>query len=385
MNILFFISVYHDGTGGHFQSLNHISRKLAENNHVNIITIGPGHNSVIASNPHFYKHISFNGYTFFNLKKELYSAIKELSPDVYHCFDRGSYNVLRLFVSTKKHKVFINKCGGPNRLDFAIIYNIIVFSQENYNWFLNNSHFKDSAIYLIPNRVSQVLINHKDQPLKKDYNKFTFLRICRIGSTHKKSIVDSLALIEHLNSKYPQKVKLVIIGGVEDNDLYKNIRKHSELLKGAVELYTHDSFTKEASKFIYLADAVIGTGRSLMEAASLKKPVLSINANEDIPVLITKENFSEAFSTNFSARNVFFDTTRNIESIYRLVSDNQFYERNSHFILEMFERHFNIQQAVGLYVNAYRNGKFGKRKLLYDHKKILKSCWAFYKYSSKIK
>ncbi|MDZ7775665.1 MAG: hypothetical protein U5L09_08755 [Bacteroidales bacterium] len=135
MKILFFISLYSHGRGGHVYSLNHISQKIAEVHDVKIISIGPGQKDIIQTNPYFIRHIEFNGLNISDLRKILQNERRIFQPDIYHFFDEGSYNIIRTIISSKKNKMVLNHCGGPNPNFFPHIHNLILFSSENLSWF----------------------------------------------------------------------------------------------------------------------------------------------------------------------------------------------------------------------------------------------------------
>src|SRR5690606_36599822 len=145
--------------------------------------------------------------------------------------------------------------------------------------------------------------------------------ICRIGNSYKKSIKDSIRLIDVL-SKHHLNAKLYVIGKVQDDNVYHELLKISA--RKAVEFIIEDQYTAEASKLVYLADAVIATGRGIMEASSLYLPILTPAINSDIPVLINAVNFDVFFKTNFSERNVMPEQggLNNLESIKELILDD---------------------------------------------------------------
>lgn len=381
MKILYFISLFGNGRGGHHYSLSYISNKISETNDVKIVSIGiEDKNAIIFNNSNFLKHINFNGLNFLFLRKELQRIFDEFNPEIYHCFDHHSYNLVRLFINTEKHKVIVNKCGGPNpKKKYPFVPNLILFSQENLDWFQNNKKFNDCNISLIPNRVSKIHLDYT--PLKKEDDNFNFVRICRIDRDNKKSIFDSISLIELLHEKGFTHVKLFLIGVIRNNDLYNDINKHHLLSNGSIVILTNFEYTKEASKMLYLADAVLGTGRNLMEATSLSKPVLSFNANSNIPVLLTEENFANAFRTNFSDRNVFKDTNKNSANIEKLITDKSYYEEISLFSNRIFYHFFNLDNATDLYINAYNKSIFGERRILKETHIILRDILKYIKQS----
>jgi hypothetical protein len=169
--------------------------------------------------------------------------------------------------------------------------------------------------------------------------------------------------------------------------VYNELSQGDTFLNGYVSFVTDPGITKEASRMLYLADAVIGTGRSFMEAASLGKPLLTINAADDYPVLINQDNFSDAFKTNFSQRNVFksFNANTNLENIIKMINDYEYYLQLSCFSKNMFENYFTIKKAMKAYVDVYKQSTKGNNRTFSDYKLVIKSYFNFYRSAKKIK
>lgn len=381
MKILFFISVHGHGRGGHFHSLNHISMKIGEEHDVKIISFGPGKSDIIESNPHFLRHINFKGLDFFKLRKIIKQEARIFNPDIFHCFDVGSYNIIRLIIPSNKNILVLNKCGGPNPTHFPYVKNLILFSIENHEWFKKQSKFKSTNVRLIPNRVKSLQLNTDFVPIEKNPEEFVFMRICRIGHMYKKSIQDSINLISKLLEANLINIKFYLIGVVQDPDVFEELKNHELVKSGHMIILTESLFTNEASKMLYLADAVIGTGRGLMEAASLGKPLLAINKNGEIPILLNEMNFNDAFKTNFSERNVFpkLNDDENIKSIAQIIYDKESYLANSFFVTQSFEKYFSLEKAKEEYSVAYKQSKTSKRKLFADLPFILRNIFSFYR------
>lgn len=381
MRILFFISVHGHGSGGHFYSLDHISRKIGEKNEIRIVTVGLGHSRIISQNPYFEAQLFFNGYNVFLLRRKLNEIIGKYKPEIYHFFDNDCYNVIRILCYSRNYKMVLNKCGGPNFKQFPSIKNLIVFSKENYRWFKSKQKFEQSSVYHIPNRVEALKLDPEYHPIPRDNSKFTFIRICRIGFKYKKSIIDSINLIDYLHSIGLTNTKLYIIGVVTDIEVLEEVSNIPLVKDKHVVVLTDVEFTFGASKILYLADAVIGTGRGLMEAASLAKPLLAINARGNIPVLLDSATFDYAFTTNFSERNEFIGQNENVNKnkVQDLILNKEYYEEISGYSKYLFNEYFDISKVIKLYTEVYRNAESGSRYLLYDTILILKSFLRFYR------
>ena len=366
MKILYFISALGHGSGGHFHSLNHISRGMGIENNVKIVSIGPGFSPIISHNPFFDKHIYFKGFDFYSVCKKIKELIKIYQPDILHCFDDRCYNFIRLFCNPSKYKIIVNKCGGPNPKNYPFVNNLILFSQENFDWFEKNKKYAITQKKLIPNRVQALSVDNKFHPIEKREN-FTFVIICRIGESYKKSIEDSINLIEILKKKNIHSL-LYVIGVIEDDIIFEDFKNDKLVENKNVIFLTREEYTIEASKMLYLADAVIGTGRGFMEASSLAKPMLAINSKENVPYLITSDNFMDAFKTNFSERNVFdsVSSVKNIENICEMIKNKNSYNKLSEFSKKIFENYFDINKASKKYINFYKDCRYSSNKIVKD-------------------
>ncbi|WP_209399710.1 hypothetical protein [Pseudozobellia sp. WGM2] len=352
MKVLFIISVLKQGRGGHYHSLNHISREVGSRESVGILSLGTSKSDILINNPYFKGHIHFNGLNIWYLKKELSSVLLELKPDIIHFFDSNAYNICKLFVK-KKFKLVTNLCGGPNPADHPKVENLVLFSKENLMWFESREKYKNTLKMLIPNRSSKITV-HSEADISKDASKFCLVRIARISHFHFNSIKQTVNLVKLLN-KQEFKIRLYLIGTIQDQDA---LVKLFELIEGRTDitLLTDDRYTKEASKMLYLADAVIATGRGIMEGASLGLPVLTPAKNSEIPILINDENFENFFSTNFSERNVASakDLRDNLYNIKRLTEDHAYYDDMYNFSLQLFKNNFDVKEALLKYTEMYK-------------------------------
>jgi hypothetical protein len=126
------------------------------------------------------------------------------------------------------------------------------------------------------------------------------LQIVRIDGSKRRNLLQSFALAGALREA-GQPVKNVIIGAEQDQAM----RAELEALAGPDDLIVTDNrFTRSAARLIPIGQAVIGSGRSLMEAAALRQTVFTPLANSDLPVLVTLDNWRDLFTTNFSDRSV---------------------------------------------------------------------------------
>lgn len=357
MRVLFVIAVLGEGKGGHYHSLNHISREIGKINECSIVSLGPGTSDVLLKNPYFNCKISLNKFNYPLFFKTFNKEVESYNPDVIHFFDMFSYNIMRFSKSLKNRRVAMTKCGGPNPVLYPFIKNLIVFSKENYEWFKKSRKHKNINIYSIPNRVKKIEIRSESKSIEKSSCFFNFVRISRIGETYQKSIQDSINLIVYLKKRGYEKIRLYIIGSLEDDKTLKLLLKQIEGYEDMIQFVTSSDITSEASKMLYLADAIIGTGRGVMEASSLNIPVLTINNQDKYPILIDSSNFEDVFNKNFSERCVIenFNDKENLRKIEKLIEDKNYYQSLSKFSKEKFEKLYDIEKVRDRYSSFYKS------------------------------
>jgi hypothetical protein len=363
MRILFVISVLREGKGGHYHSLKHVSNALDLKHEVAVISIGAKPSYPVSTASAYLDHIYFNGISLIGFRKRIQEILNSFKPQIIHCFDGHPFNIFKLILNSKKYAFVVNQCGGMNPKTFPKIENLVLFSEENRQWFIKHERFDSTNIALIPNRVLKVNLADNKRIIKNE-KIFNFVRISRIAYFHKESILGSIFLVERLHSEYNLKVKLYIIGAVYDSAIFNEIQS---LIAGKdyFELITDDTLTGEASQLLYLADAVIATGRGVMEGASLGIPVLTPAKNSEIPILINRKNFRNFFNTNFSQRNKAskVDLELNIDNIISITKSSMAYEESSLFHKELFKEYFDVLSGIEKYIDVYNIALNDKRRV----------------------
>lgn len=342
-----------DGLGGHYNSLDTISEAMSTCCDIRIVTIGTNPSLLLVKNKNFYRHVFFNTFDYRPVISQIKNIIQDYNPDVLHFFDY-SYMLIFPFIRDENYKVVVTKCGGVN--DRTIVAkNLTLFSEENYDFYRSLNTYRNANLALIPNRAKKLELKGVVNCKEKDDTCFTIVRVCRIGGYYYKSIADTINLIEILSEKVSHPIKFVLIGFIYNQEYYDAIVDRLNASGINYEILTEDIYTTGASKMLYLADAVVVTGRSTMEAASLGLPLLAINSKDDIPVLINESNFRDLFTTNFSERGNIqnYDRSANIEQIEKLIADRQSYDHCSQFSTECFEKYFNVENAVPAYLDFY--------------------------------
>jgi hypothetical protein len=381
MNILFVISCDGKGAGGHYNSLNQVSLEMGKVHRVKIVLLGKGNSPVVEDNPFFEKKIivdhSFSDFK--ALKNSLKNIFQDVDLDVIHCFDTDSLNRVLWSNFSSKTAIVLNKCGGRNPLksNYQHANAIVTFSQENQQWFQNNRYYTPNTIFLIPNRVRKLnLLPEEKRKEKASKDKVTFVRISRLGGAYEMTLRQTYNLLDQLSRKI--QVELFVIGKIQDTDKFNTLKEEGLNQNYTVQFITDERAFK-GSDFLYLADFVIGTGRSFMEATSLGILTLTPAQNTQIPILVTKANVENFLSTNFSERNIAIkgSDVKTKEEIYEVINNSTYKEKAQKDTLELFEEFFGTSKIVQKYNEVY---KFAIKEPLKRRSLIIKNIPYLFKY-----
>lgn len=372
MKVLYFISTLGHGRGGHFYSAKTITKALSSQITPVFINIGLKESPIINSLEPEIKvyNVFFNGYNFLKALKRIFKIIKNEQPNIIHSYDSRAF--IFSFFSGRKYKTpcVITKCGGPNDKRLPYSHDLILFSEENKQFYENNIEFAKTNIYLIPNRVTKInadnnrILKLKEKVVNIDEAK-VFLRIGRIDNHYKNTIKQSINLTKKLNSEGIKSV-LIIIGAIQNRVIYDELKDFSD---ENIYYFTENEYTINSSELINIADYVIGSGRGLMEATSLSKIILTPYLGSQYPLLLTNDNFNDIFNANFSprARIKNFNENENYEAIKEVVLNSQLQKRQAEFSLSLFEKYFNIESKIDDYIEIYKSLAYTKMKLKYSH------------------
>ena len=359
MKILYIISVNGEGIGGHYYSLKSTVNLIQQQNQCLVINIGQTKSPILSSmNVPVHNLIYKKGIlSFLPILKQLKKLITEENPDIFHAFDKQSLFFGMLMSKNFKKPLIVTRCGGSNPILYPNVENLIVFSIENKQFFESKKIAKN--IFFIPHRVfrpeqDSERINKIRAQLRSGSK--IFLRISRISDLHKKSIIQSQNLIKKLNSDNVN-AQLVIIGIIQNNEVYQDILVNSN---ENILIFTGDKYTENASALIDVAEFIIGTGRGFMEASSLKKIMLCPEQNSSIPLLITPENFDQAFSMNFSGRVLIsnYDEDENYRRILDVISDETSQSALKNFSADVSKKYFEIESQREILQNIYKSLRY---------------------------
>lgn len=366
MKIAFIISCFGHGRGGHFYSLTTIAEEIAKHIECFIIVIGSNNSPVINNSfltSYFVKVDNFKSFKEYNKIKKI---ISKENATTLHAFDFDSHFFSRMISKQLKLPLFVTKAGGPNpKRFFPWAPNLFLFSKENLTYFKNQKKYRFSNLFFLPNRASFVKqdLSSISKIRTRLPNSFpVFLRISRLSNKYFESLKQSIKLIDRL-SKDGFNAQLVIVGTIQDQSAYAFIKKNEN---NRIHFFTSDNYTINASKILDVADYVIATGRSIMEASSLKKVLLTPIKGEDIPAVINENNFMQLFDTNFSPRNTLknYSPEDNYNLLVRSLNNHDCYMELKNFSFYIYENYFNIESAVESYIRSYKTPASNKIQIL---------------------
>lgn len=296
MNIIYLAFSSSVGLGGHIRSMRDISNSIKP-------FVSSTKMFVICAKPQA-KYLDGINYLFLKdgYQKNLHTLKKNISKkSILHFFDIESYSYFSLI---NQNNILVTRCGGVNPYFWPKSLSTTTFSKENLH------HFRDIGVknlFYIPNRVKDYDFNQKlIDKIRNKYNisndDYIILRVCRIKEYYHESLLQTLSLGDEISKKIKKQVTVILIGGIEDDKIYESIILKSTNLNIRVISLTETVYTSEARQIISIANTIVGTGRSLMEAAKTNAELYVPNKNNDLPIRLTKENFNKLLSINFSGR-----------------------------------------------------------------------------------
>lgn len=356
---MYFISSVSNGIGGHYYSLKSTVEALETENECVIVQIGPNRSPVLESMHNVYTITHKKEFPIsYKVLKKIKDIISFEKPDVLHAFDIRVLLFVNIFSRAYRIPMITTLCGGPNPVFFPKVDDLILYSMENQRYFKSKKKFSNLKTYLIPNRVIAPIQDPQSiEKIKQrlDPSAKIFLRIARISNLHHKSIKQSINLINRLN-RDGIRVQLIIIGAIQNHQVYQEILS---MCSDNVILLTENEYTIDASRLINVADYVIGTGRSLMEAACCDKILLCPTSNSEIPILIDSDNFLPLFEKNFSERTVLkdLDETLNYSRILKSITDAEYMRGLHENSLRLSKKFFLIMPKVNTFQKIYHGLK----------------------------
>lgn len=353
------VSSDNTGMGGHYRSVLTLCESLKEKGvDVTIFTLGDIFPPPFIQEKVPVVHVKFHG--LLKLYRDFLNAVSTYNPTHLHAYDNKSFFFARLCARKLNRPVFLTKPGGPNRNRFfPFCRDIIVFSRENGDFLAKRRNLAKASFHHIPNRVTfpkQAIdkVRSLQERLEILDSETVVLRICRIGNYYRQSILQTINLgLALKNSGIACRV--IIVGYVQDKSVFEEITTIAANSAVRIDVITDPIYTQRASEIISIADLVVGTGRSLMEAATLGRICFTPILASKTPALVDASNYSQLEATNFSERNevLGFSSEKDTDKVLHLLSEKSTLLEYKEYITKIAEDRFSVDGAVPRYIQIY--------------------------------
>ncbi len=344
------------GKGGHYYSCGIIGKTLSKHYEVEIFSLGKHPSPVLNSMSDVVnvRHIQIDNIRdllFFHKNKKLAASIE--ACDVIHCYDKPSiYQGYKLGRKFNK-PVVLTKCGGPSPsgLYFPYVKDIIVFSREDVDYFSSNSRYADSNIHHIPNRVLPIEADYDrirtiENKLSKDY-KLKILIIARFANKYREALLQTVNFANKLRSQGVS-CATILLGHIQNVNVAEEVEESS----GEDDYIINDKrLCNNAKQIIPIADVVIGSGRSIMEAAQFGKFLMIPAKEREYPILVTQDNIERFAKYNLTGRAINESINDNNEKLMEVFKGNSY----SEFIKNYYKEIFSTDSIIDEYESVYSN------------------------------
>lgn len=318
--VLFVVSTWGEGKGGHFNTLATYINGYKSNYH--LLVVGKKIPSALQCFQSKTTRIDFTWIPKVERNKDV---------EVIHCFDQWAYLYgYRLALKYKAVKLILTKCGGVNAKWFPKATNMWLISKENYDFYKNFKIVKHIDYY--DNRIIDFPLTELSSDLQAIKAKSTVvLRIGRVSEYYKTSFMALIRAAKQLKG-----AKFICIGSVESEAL------REQMINANILVLDDTRYTSNAKQYFSLADVFVGQGRSAMEAISKGIPTFVYNKKNDDLCMVDISNINEVKWANFSERASFdFNTSLSSyleENNYAKVEElKDFVKYNPNRIVEFYK------------------------------------------------
>jgi glycosyltransferase involved in cell wall biosynthesis len=303
--VLFVITSRGKGTGGHHFSLRDLTARLRAEADVHIATVAIRFPPSLADVPDV-TFIPWSPDRLAGVLADLLGLVRRFAPTHLHSYDPSALQLARVLSLWTRLPLIHTQCGGPTpRRNVPRAPDVVLFSEENRSGLAAHPRMADCRLHLIASRVNPVAL---DAPRALALRRHigwqpgdrVVLRINRLVREYRPAMDQALAL-GALWRDVGARVHVVLLGSVGDEDLVREL----ESLAGRtpdVHVVTTPEFTTQAAALLGAADAVVGTGRGLMEAAFAGRVVFAPVAGHALPALLAPDTVDALAHANFSPR-----------------------------------------------------------------------------------
>lgn len=351
VKVLYVISSWGHGRGGHFYSLKTIRDTMPFESA--IINIGALPSPVFEEDAEVH---------FFDVTSGIVAALRQVfgfardgNYTHLHSFDYSSFLFASLVSVVCRIPHVHTKPGGPSpRRYHPFVKYLTLFTQEDYDYFSKRKYLGIDVLTVISNRVDTFEFDENlIREIKKQSNgALILLRIARISKPYERSIRQTLALSRVLESS-GVKIVPVIVGAIQDQNVYDSLKL--EMQEAGAIVLIDDQHTLNAKKLLSCADFVVGTGRSFMEAAFVSPILLAPSKSGEFPVLIREDNYEEFKHSNFTGRGQVDPVDDVSDSVAEIINNPANRVNYNRFVQRIWSDDFSVAGAVVKYQKVYHS------------------------------
>jgi glycosyltransferase involved in cell wall biosynthesis len=303
--VLYVITSRGKGTGGHHFSLRDLTARLRDAADVHIAAVAIRFPPSLEGLPDV-TWVPWSPYRVAGVLADLLHIVRQFGPTHLHSYDPSALQLTRLLSLWTRLPLVHTQCGGPTpRRNVPRAPDVVLFSEENRSGLAANPRMAGSRLHLIASRVNPVALDPaRAQALRRHLGwqpgDRVVLRINRLVREYRPAMDQALA-VGALWRTLGARVHVVILGSVGDEDLVAELHAVAAATPD-VHVVTDPVFTTQASALLGAADAVVGTGRGLMEAACAGLVVFAPVAGHALPALLAPDTVDALAHANFSPR-----------------------------------------------------------------------------------
>ncbi|BEH15213.1 MULTISPECIES: hypothetical protein [Marinobacter] len=338
--------------GGHYFSALTTARELSKKHKVSVFVVGDFLPKTLAVNDVSVVFIRYHAGFFCVAPSGIKELVRSSGANVVVAFDMKAGVIFRL-ISAQQSLGFIQvKAGGPlPKTPYINNPHQVHFSKKDYDWASKRIAYGKKVISWVPNRVAdtkpdELGIARLREQLAVAQDDIVLMRIGRIDKKYKPAFVGAIESARVLR-KNGFSVRLIMIGAVTHQDLYEYLKS---IMSEEDVLLSDACYTKNARRFLAMADLNLGVGRGFMEGCAEGNYMLAMTAESKLPVVVDEGNIQELFSENFSMRGRSTRTdSERVSDLVNLAREVSSSSGGSSLSRGWFERYFDSGRILDLY------------------------------------
>ncbi len=346
------------GVGGHYNSALTTTDALTNAGHEALLVhFGSQMSPLVGSWNGLKTHIPWPSGNTLSAFKQFWIKSKIFSPDLIISFDRHTYLHARIYSLLNRIPLILVIPEGfyPPASDqyFPHATNAVLFAREQFSRCASHPATSRANIIFAPNRVLEFTTDHArifELRKKLDPDALVVLRICRLNQQYERSARQTIEAARRLRNA-GTRAQALIVGMPLDARVVQRLAG----LAGSEDIIITDpSYYTNASALVEIADVVVGTGRSFMEAAAKGRVMMTPALDLDVPYLIDANEFETAFASNFSPRVTFPEVSNEqaTESMTAMLSSSSERQRLQLLARHWFESYFDARSLSSIYDTA---------------------------------